>query len=242
MLNIRLLGEEMDVGMVAWREARKWVLDHGGATHISSWGKMWLHGSTVFDVEATPFVFSSRHNNFIARVCDNVTLMTHQNLYSNIVGGCGCMPFCDKEGGDGRKIKVLNATFYNPVLSIVFHHSEHRAQKKMWKLKLSEGNDPWLKSVNKHVGRQFWEFDPHLGTPEERAQVENDRNEFTKNRFLTKHSSDLLMRFQVICLYGTGALNTILHNQHRQEMCRYLYNHQVSISSYSSSYLDKSCI
>lgn len=158
----------------------------------------------------------------------------------------------------------------------------------MWKLKLSEGNDPWLKSVNNHVGRQFWEFDPHLGTPEERAQVENYRNEFTKNRFLTKHSSDLLMRFQfarenpcemklpvakvrseeeitkevvdttvrrslrfystlqaedgfwpgdyggpmfllpglVICLYGTGALNTILHNQHRQEMCRYLYNHQ----------------
>lgn len=158
----------------------------------------------------------------------------------------------------------------------------------MWKLKLSEGNDPWLKSVNNHVGRQFWEFDPHLGTPEERAQVENYRNEFTKNRFLTKHSSDLLMRFQfarenpcemklpmakvrseeeitkevvdstlrrslrfystlqaedgfwpgdyggpmfllpglVICLYVTGALNTILHNQHRQEMCRYLYNHQ----------------
>lgn len=66
----------------------------------------------------------------------------------------------------------------------------------MWKLKLSEGNDPWLKSVNNHVGRQFWEFDPHLGTPEERAQVENYRNEFTKSRFLTKHSSDLLMRFQ----------------------------------------------
>ncbi|KAJ6992758.1 hypothetical protein NC653_015993, partial [Populus alba x Populus x berolinensis] len=163
-----------------------------------------------------------------------------------------------------------------------------RARRRMWKLKLSEGNDPWLKSVNNHVGRQFWEFDPHLGTPEERAQVENYRNEFTKKRFLTKHSSDLLMRFQfarenpcemklpvakvrseeemtkevvdttlrrslrfystlqaedgfwpgdyggpmfllpglVICLYVTSALNTILHNQDRQEMCRYLYNHQ----------------
>ncbi|KAJ6407951.1 hypothetical protein OIU84_011290 [Salix udensis] len=66
----------------------------------------------------------------------------------------------------------------------------------MWKLKLSEGNDPWLKSVNNHVGRQFWEFDPQLGTPEERAQVENYQNEFTKNRFQMKHSSDLLMRFQ----------------------------------------------
>jgi hypothetical protein len=66
-------------------------------------------GSTVVDVEATPSFFSS-----IARVCDNFTLMTRKNLYSNIVGGC--MPFCDKEGGDGRnmpgfsKNKVLNVT------------------------------------------------------------------------------------------------------------------------------------
>jgi len=46
---------------------------------------------------------------------------------------------------------------------------------------------------------------------------------------------------QVICLYVTGALNTILHNQHRQEMCRYLYNHQVYISiSISSSLFSSS--
>lgn len=70
----------------------------------------------------------------------------------------------------------------------------------MWKLKLSEGNcehDPWLTSLNNHIGRQFWEFDPNLGTPEERQQVNKLRNDFTENRFLTKHSSDLLMRLQV---------------------------------------------
>lgn len=67
----------------------------------------------------------------------------------------------------------------------------------MWRLKLSEGKDPWITSVNNHIGRQYWEFDPNLGTPEERAQVEKARHEFRKNRFQSKHSSDLLMRLQV---------------------------------------------
>lgn len=67
----------------------------------------------------------------------------------------------------------------------------------MWKLKLSENKeDEWVKSMNNHIGRQFWEFDPHLGTSEERAQVEQVRKEFNKNRFKSKHSSDLLMRLQ----------------------------------------------
>ncbi|XVE99192.1 hypothetical protein REPUB_Repub03eG0175900 [Reevesia pubescens] len=164
----------------------------------------------------------------------------------------------------------------------------------MWKLKVSEGNEPWLKSVNNHIGRQYWEFDPNLGTLEERAQVEKAQNEFTKNRFQTKQSSDLLMRFQfareklsgnpmklppakvnvknertvtvseemvktilrralrfystlqtqdgfwpgdfggplfllpglVIGLFITGALEMIMPSQHRQEIRRYLYNHQ----------------
>ncbi|KAM4087875.1 hypothetical protein ACB094_07G028700 [Castanea mollissima] len=66
----------------------------------------------------------------------------------------------------------------------------------MWKLKLSEGNDVRLESANNHIGRQYWEFDPNLGTPQEQAQVEKARDEFKKNRFRDKQSSDLLMRLQ----------------------------------------------
>ncbi|PSS20729.1 Cycloartenol synthase [Actinidia chinensis var. chinensis] len=66
----------------------------------------------------------------------------------------------------------------------------------MWKLVVSQGNDPWLKSTNNHMGREFWEFDPNLGTSVERAQVEQIRDEFHSNRFQRKHSSDLLMRLQ----------------------------------------------
>nr|GLL20293.1 beta-amyrin synthase-like [Ipomoea trifida] len=53
-----------------------------------------------------------------------------------------------------------------------------------------------LKSVNNHIGRQYWEFDSNLGTPEEQEQVEKLRANFHKNRFEIKHSSDLLMRMQ----------------------------------------------
>nr|KJB83338.1 hypothetical protein B456_013G241900 [Gossypium raimondii] len=161
----------------------------------------------------------------------------------------------------------------------------------MWKLKVSQGDDEHgLKSFNHHIGRQYWEFDPNLGTPQDRARVELARNHFTSNRFRAKQSSDLLMRFQfarenssigyetkvplakvnnssgteetvkmalrralgfystvqshdgfwpadyggplfllpglVIGLFVTGALDIILPSQHRQEIRRYLYNHQ----------------
>ncbi|CAL5443528.1 unnamed protein product [Camellia sinensis] len=66
----------------------------------------------------------------------------------------------------------------------------------MWKLKIAEGRSPWLRTVNDHVGRQFWEFDPNLGSPEELMEINNARRNFTNNRFQKKHSDDLLMRLQ----------------------------------------------
>ncbi|GER49888.1 cycloartenol synthase [Striga asiatica] len=39
---LRLLGEKIDGGDRSMQRARKWILDHGGATCIPSWGKCWL--------------------------------------------------------------------------------------------------------------------------------------------------------------------------------------------------------
>lgn len=48
-VTLRLLGEEADGGDGALEKARQWILDHGGATAIISWGKMWL------SVQDSPF-------------------------------------------------------------------------------------------------------------------------------------------------------------------------------------------
>ena len=67
----------------------------------------------------------------------------------------------------------------------------------MWKLKIAEGGSPWLRTTNNHVGRQIWEFDPDLGSPEEQAEIERVRETFSEHRFEKKHSADLMMRIQV---------------------------------------------
>jgi cycloartenol synthase len=41
-VTLRLLGEGAEDGLGAMEKGRKWILDHGGATTITSWGKMWL--------------------------------------------------------------------------------------------------------------------------------------------------------------------------------------------------------
>ncbi|KAK1609389.1 hypothetical protein QYE76_033062 [Lolium multiflorum] len=66
----------------------------------------------------------------------------------------------------------------------------------MWKLKIADGG-PWLKSGNNHIGRETWEFDQNNGSSEERDAVDTARAEFEKNRFRTRHSSDVLARMQL---------------------------------------------
>nr|UAK14941.1 cycloartenol synthase [Cucumis sativus] len=48
-VTLRLLGEEAEDGQGGVDNARKWILDHGGATAITSWGKMWLSVLGVYE-------------------------------------------------------------------------------------------------------------------------------------------------------------------------------------------------
>ncbi|KAI6678298.1 hypothetical protein NL676_039094 [Syzygium grande] len=48
-VTLRLLGEAANDGQGAMEKARKWILDHGGATAITSWGKMWLSVLGAFE-------------------------------------------------------------------------------------------------------------------------------------------------------------------------------------------------
>lgn len=47
---LRLLGQEAEGGDGAMLKARKWILDHGGATATSAWGKIVLSvGDEIFN-------------------------------------------------------------------------------------------------------------------------------------------------------------------------------------------------
>ncbi|KAI4334871.1 hypothetical protein L6164_013578 [Bauhinia variegata] len=51
---MRILGEGPEGGLNnACARARSWILDHGGVTHIPSWGKTWLSILGVFDWEGS---------------------------------------------------------------------------------------------------------------------------------------------------------------------------------------------
>lgn len=41
-VTLRLLGEGANDGQGTMERGRNWILEHGGATAITSWGKMWL--------------------------------------------------------------------------------------------------------------------------------------------------------------------------------------------------------
>ncbi|RLN03681.1 hypothetical protein C2845_PM13G05590 [Panicum miliaceum] len=66
----------------------------------------------------------------------------------------------------------------------------------MWKLKIADGG-PWIKSGNSNIGRETWEFDQNFGSSEEKEAVDSAREEFQKNRFRMRHSSDILARMQL---------------------------------------------
>lgn len=41
-VTLRLLGEGPKSGAGAMEQGRQWIWDHGGASAITSWGKLWL--------------------------------------------------------------------------------------------------------------------------------------------------------------------------------------------------------
>ena len=93
----------------------------------------------------------------------------------------------------------------------------------MWKLKIAEGgNEPYIFSTNNFVGRQIWEFDPEAGSPEERSEVEEVRQNFYKNRYQIKPSGDLLWRMQVpLNLYCLLFISVLFLKYIRSKLYKY---------------------
>ena len=70
----------------------------------------------------------------------------------------------------------------------------------MWRFVSQSSSDrhPHLRSLNEHIGRQTWEWDPDAGTQEDRDKVEQLRAAFVASKDTQKHSSDELLRLQVL--------------------------------------------
>ncbi|KAJ4848620.1 hypothetical protein Tsubulata_016193, partial [Turnera subulata] len=67
-------------------------------------------------------------------------------------------------------------------------------------LKIGEDSgidNPYLFSTNNFVGRQIWHYDPNA-TPEELAEVEEARTNFTENRNKVRSNGDLLWQLQIL--------------------------------------------
>lgn len=47
-VTLRLLGEEVNNGNGAMERAQRWILDHGSATAIPQWGKIWMSVMTKY--------------------------------------------------------------------------------------------------------------------------------------------------------------------------------------------------
>lgn len=65
---LRILGEGEDGGDGAIAKARKWILDHGGASSIPSWGKVYL---SVILNSITLIASSSLQNYIISNLSKN---------------------------------------------------------------------------------------------------------------------------------------------------------------------------
>uniref|UniRef100_A0A2C9U6S1 Terpene cyclase/mutase family member n=2 Tax=Manihot esculenta TaxID=3983 RepID=A0A2C9U6S1_MANES len=77
----------------------------------------------------------------------------------------------------------------------------------MWKLEVAKCDDPLLFSTNNFVGRQVWKFHPDSGTPEELQQIQKARENFSRNRFEVKASSDIFKNLQLIKESGIDLLS-----------------------------------